>query len=1724
MKKSTMKKTLTGAAIAAVGAATLANASGIDAIFKPENYKWFENAQTEDNYDYVSGGKDKKNLADQNKNSDQSSGKNAQSVRLASQNLLNQGREAMEDQSASLGLTDESKKADPDKKGVSLVPDSGDAHSGNQDGAGNRPGSDGDNSGNGNHGGSDADNGHNNGGGNGQDNNGGNGGNQNNGDNDNNNNGNNGNHDNGDNGNDNNDNNDNKDDNNKPSWEETQLKPKDTVETEDGVLLKLKAEFTHGTYYRGEEFQDGDAKVIATFKKNGATVEKKLSYGGKNGYQISFSTNRVVGKEMAVFSYKGMSTRAPYTVCQNAVQIGYGASGPDGVYRAEFAAAGDPLLTLVGEDSKALELLQAFTKYPNNYPKKDGAIDLRNLHSRMIAYLSNAELETLMHKAASGSYSTVKFLEERNGYLTKILSGFVAVENKKQLDAKGYVYYPTYDWGATARSLATNVVDVPADYKIHLTTENDGDWYNYVGHQVLEGYDGKDTIMDVPMGVTDIQLTEKALQVKTIKLSEAVDKIDADSLREHLPNLEEYAYADDTERFAGNYSIRNGLLLSADGSTLIAVPSAKEKVVIPSSVKKLAKNCLKDVKADKVIFEGTEAPEVTDTTGYEGTVVVPDAEYDNVRKAYQFAFAENGTSIKFYTEKDQNDRYSYSPDGPMLTYKEPETPVTLASVYPKANGNVHISGKVQKLGKDSLILPKDVDGITLDEAGVTIAEDAFGDVSNGTLPDVKVYVGEENYAGYLDVWSKVLDPVYGKGTAKKILQAAETDVIYENGIKYQRIITNGKESYRLLKVYDKTLTQIKVKEGTKSIATNAFADCSTLEILRLPESLETVAEDMFTDCTSLHVTTTDGSRTILEKSGISAIKVLEKGTDYKDFEFEDGVLYGINQNGTRDVIRALTTVTGIVHLKEHVVALADEAFKGCTGIEALLIENEKELQSIGESCFENCTNLLTAGLEEFTSLKTIGAYAFRNCTALQTVTLPDALTDVKEGTFYNCGDLVNVTGKGMQTIGEEAFASCTSLRTFSSFDKIESFGARAFYNCNSIPNLEIKNATTSIGEECFANCVKLEKVVLNSRLNGISRYCFSGCESLKKIEISEEQKELLKLVGVEAFSGCSALQTIDLTECTSLQQFGERVFENCTELTTVKFPKVLSQIPDYCFEGCDNLSIVQLDGTEIIPSGKNSFGEEILKYLCIRVPAGQLEAYRSSYAQEINSIYGEDAVNERIEEINEKTEWAKGVLYENTDEGKVLKRALTTISGEYTIDPETVRIETDAFKGCNGLTGITIPQNTSVALGDRCFKGCEGLESLVIQGDIPEWGEETFMDCTKLASIYLGTTESKIPRIGTRAFKNCTGLAGSTANAAIAIRPVITTLGEGCFEGCNNLAAIGSVAQFRSNLVTIEDRAFAGCNKLAAFLVSSFSKLTSIGDYAFTECNTITSPSIPANVKTVGEGCFMNCANLKYVSFYGGVEEYPKNCFKNCPKLIKTGGTAAAFAGLKRIGEGAYEGCTSLQTSMAASVNWALERYSNLESIGDNAFAGNATMSYVKLSATVKEIGAGAFDDCKNVETITFQSDTPPEIGTMSLSGMAENLKIVVPGSKVNEDSTFKAYYELFVKLLGSEEAQNRIVAAADPVEAQARTQSTEKVSREATGKTKKAVVEVKTEKPTDTEQAEKKKKMSSSEKVKDQTEDKTTGSRKDNVTVKPEENTQNKIDAESDGVAEIKE
>ena len=95
------------------------------------------------------------------------------------------------------------------------------------------------------------------------------------------------------------------------------------------------------------------------------------------------------------------------------------------------------------------------------------------------------------------------------------------------------------------------------------------------------------------------------------------------------------------------------------------------------------------------------------------------------------------------------------------------------------------------------------------------------------------------------------------------------------------------------------------------------------------------------------------------------------------------------------------------------------------------------------------------------------------------------------------------------------------------------------------------------------------------------------------------------------------------------------------------------------------------------------------------------------------------------------------------------------------------------------------------------------------------------MGCSSLQKATIGTSVSTIPRIGTRAFKGCSGL---SAEAAVSIYALVNTIGQEAFMDCTNLPSIGygingTLGEARAALQIIEDSAFCNCTKLKTFQI-----------------------------------------------------------------------------------------------------------------------------------------------------------------------------------------------------------------------------------------------------------------------------------------------------------------
>lgn len=1597
---------ITGVAVTSLAFGVLTNASAFENLFEPQNYKNLEQLQKNKNSDYVSGKDKNTDLADKNKKKNQNTGKDIQqALKLNGNNAGDFNLSS--NQNSNSNTKNPNTFSISDKDGQDTIRTT----SGNTDQTSTDTGNENENSNNNEisknpitpspTNPSDKD--------------------QN-------------------------------SDTNPISWEDSQLLPKDLVDTKYGKIKKLSAAITKEEYYLGEKFNSSDATVIGTFVKEGKTYTKELPYGGDDGYRVSFSSNKT-GNLTAVFTYGGMTTRSHYKVSSNHVIVNFFVLYNDEYYAAQFKGNVFDFL-----ETDVQNYLTSLNQIPYTYPIGGNAINLSNMHSRMIAYLGNEDAKTSIVKL-EGNYKNVNFLEESSdGYLTSMLEGFRFTTNKKLVDSQSYIYYPTdndnWNYALNSKNIVDTIVTVPDEYKVKRVTEEDDDWKSYCGDQVLEQYTGSDQNLSVPMGVTKIQLTKKPsnADITTLTIPESVDKFDFDSISKYLPDLQKYAYSDpdDTRSVSyRDYKIVDGVLYSADGSTLLSVPAGRtKKLVIPSNVTTLAKGCLQNVSLDKIYFEDSNPPAVLGNTGYQGTIVVPESKYDSSCKRYMFAFKSECDKIGFISENESAALYDYDSDTNTICKKDDSK--ELSAVSSEEQGlytvdskfetidagafykntsltDIELGSNIKKLKNESLVFSDDISSMILNGSNVEIEPYIFGKPSDGyKIPDIKIYVKDTDYDTYLKEWSDILDPIYGEGSAKKILAVSDESILYEDGVKYEKYENENHTKYRLLKVYDTKKTALKLKDGTEEIANGAFNKCKKLEILYLPSTIHSINNDMFDDCDSIEtiIAMNPKLKNLLQKNTNATLFTL--GSDYQDFVYDSGAVYGKSLDGSYTLLNIPTDMTGDFIIKNNTKKLYEHAFTGCNSLQKFIISDPNSLTEIAPSCFAQNEAFKSIDLSALKNLKILGAETFKECTNLEEVKLPDQLETLEDQTFYGCSNLETIQGNGIKTIKDAVFSECIMLSTLHGFDDIETLGASAFYDCESLANMTLGTSISKIDEECFENCINLRSISINGTITGISRYCFSGCEKLIEISMSKQQKSCLRLIGVEAFAECSNLKNLDFSDVTALKNIGENAFIDCTELVSMKLPKSVTSLPDQCFSGCNSLSTLQLKSERVVSLGNLVFGKTISSYLHILVPEKSVDNYRSSYKKALDKTYGNGTTNKVLGIIDSKTEYLKGVKYELTSEGRVLKEVSNDFSGELTVLEDTIRIEKDTFKNCSNLTKLVIPEGCKLELGDRCFKDCKNLTQIELYGDIPQWGDEVFMGCTSLSSIIIGYSTSEIPRIGTCAFKDCTGLSDITA---INIAAHVNTIGEEAFMNCTNLPAMGFTinstnGDARTYLQEIEDYAFANCQSLTTLLTTNFSGLQKLGNYVFKGCSSLKQPSLSKSLTSVGKGCFMDCSNLLYVSFYGAVEEYPEDCFRNCPKLIRTGGTDLAFQSLKRIGNHAYAGCNSL----ASSTSWYLERYANLEEIGDYAFENCTTLSDSSLSSTISRIGAHAFAGCSAMGSLTFDGTQPPAFGIFLPETMSEDFMIKVPDSKDEDDVVYKAYFKQLKLALSSDDIVYKIL------------------------------------------------------------------------------------------------
>src|SRR5574344_90924 len=114
-----------------------------------------------------------------------------------------------------------------------------------------------------------------------------------------------------------------------------------------------------------------------------------------------------------------------------------------------------------------------------------------------------------------------------------------------------------------------------------------------------------------------------------------------------------------------------------------------------------------------------------------------------------------------------------------------------------------------------------------------------------------------------------------------------------------------------------------------------------------------------------------------------------------------------------------------------------------------------------------------------------------------------------------------------------------NINAFTIPDNVYKLGNESFKNQTSLKTITIPKNITHIGDECFSGDVSLDEVILES--NHIT-------------------------FGVSIFKRCTLLKELDLT-CIANTTLPSNFFEG-SGIMTLKLPKNINTIDDYCFKDC----------------------------------------------------------------------------------------------------------------------------------------------------------------------------------------------------------------------------------------------------------------------------------------------------------------------------------------------------------------------------------------------------------------------------------------------------------------------------------------------------------------------------------------------------------------------------
>jgi hypothetical protein len=612
------------------------------------------------------------------------------------------------------------------------------------------------------------------------------------------------------------------------------------------------------------------------------------------------------------------------------------------------------------------------------------------------------------------------------------------------------------------------------------------------------------------------------------------------------------------------------------------------------------------------------------------------------------------------------------------------------------------------------------------------------------------------------------------------------------------------------------------------------------------------------------------------------------------------------------------------------------------------------------------------------------------------------VSEIAPRAFALFNELVSVdTGDSVSSIGASAFYGCKSLDSVTMPGSVTSIGGYAFSDCSSLTSVTMLGSVTSIEDSAFSYCSSLASVTMLGSVTSIGASAFYGCKSLSSVSIPDS----VTSIGASAFSGCSSLTSATIPDSVTTIENG--VFSN-TCLSSVSIPDSVTSIGNYAFSGCSFLSLV------FIPDSVTAISEFAFKGITFLDEDGCVLPYTPESLR--GSAYeGHDGVLKRtaIEFVSDglKFKLNRAIDADATLVGFTESMAHLSVPEAVSYGGKIYAVSAIGPKAFYGLSELVSANLGSVSeIGMKAFARCTALETVAFGGSLETIGEYAFYGCSSLASADIGGYVKNIYKC---AFSDCTSLTravipksvgyiGENAFSGIsfqdengdALKETASSLRGFAYEGYGSVlkrvaAVCGPSLTWKlddnGNLTIAGDGAmYDGYSSPWGTKIKSVrfeGLITSIGNYAFCSCTSLTSVSIPDSVVSIGDSAFSGCASLSSVSVPGSVTSIGDSAFYGCSSLA----SVSIPDSVASIGDYAFCNCTSLPSIYIPD---------SVTSIGELAFYGCSSLSFVFIPDSLTSIEDLAFAGFKFLdESGKILPHIPASLGGFAYEGHDKVLK-----------------------------------------------------------------------------------------------------------------------------------